>query len=553
MSEFKDFYWLNEESRIFLSKDEGYLPKGVTAEDRLKVIADTAEKYLGIEGFSDKFFGYLAKGYYSLSTPVWCNYGTNRGLPVSCFGSYIPDDMYDILNKNTEVGIMTKCGGGTSGYFGDIRARGSVISRGGHSTGPVEFMELFDKSTSVITQGSARRGAFAAYLPLEHPDILEFLKIRSDGHEIQEMSLGVTVSDEWMDEMEAGDKEKRKIWAAMIKKKYETGYPYIVYTGNANRNKPQVYKDKNMEILASNLCSEIMLPSSADESFVCVLSSINLLHWDEIAKTDAVETLLMFLDTVNEEFVQKSANIRGMEAPHKFAKNHRALGLGVLGWHSLLQSKMIPFESMEAKFLNTQIFSEINKRTLSASQELAKMFGETELLKGYGVRNATRVAIAPTTSSSFILGQVSPSIEPLNSNYFVKDLAKGKFTYKNPAFFNLLREKNMETPEVLKSMLKKGGSIQHLEFLSDHEKAVFKTFDEISPKEILIQASARQPHIDQGQSINIVVPPKTPAKQVSELMIEARKMNIKSLYYQRSANPAQQLSRNINVCTSCEG
>lgn len=300
-------------------------------------------------------------------------------------------------------------------------------------------------------------------------------------------------------------------------------------------------------------CNEIQLSSTPDESFVCVLSSINLLHWDEIKNTDAVETLLMFLDSVNEEFVRKTEKDPDMIAPHTFAKKQRALGLGVLGWHSYLQSKMVAFESMEAKILNNQIFSELDKRTLSASKELAGLFGEPEMLKGYGVRNVTRMAIAPTTSSSFILGQVSPSIEPLNSNYFVKNLAKGNFTYKNPWFSNLLEEKGKNTPEVWKSMLKKGGSVMHLDFLTDHEKAVFKTFGEISQREVILQAANRQRYIDQGQSLNIIVPPKTPPKEVNELMREAWKLGVKGLYYQRSANPAQELSRNINTCVSCEG
>lgn len=250
----KEFQWLNEESRIFLKKNGGYLKEGVEPEERLWEISVNAEKILKIEGFSKKFYDYLAKGYYSLATPVWTNFGNERGLPVSCFGSYIPDSMSGILNKNTEVGMMTKYGGGTSGYFGDLRPRGGSITGGGESTGPVEFMKMFDNTTSVVTQGNARRGAFAAYFPVEHPDISEFLKIRSDGHDIQNMSIAVTVTDKWMEEMEAGDKDKRKIWGNIIKKRYETGYPYISFIDNANNNAPQVYKDLGRKIVASNLC-----------------------------------------------------------------------------------------------------------------------------------------------------------------------------------------------------------------------------------------------------------------------------------------------------------
>lgn len=304
-------------------------------------------------------------------------------------------------------------------------------------------------------------------------------------------------------------------------------------------------------ILAHN-CSEICLHSSPKESFVCVLSSINLLHWDEIVKTDAVETMLYFLDAVTEEFIQKSANIRFMEAAHLFAKRQRAVGLGVLGWHSFLQSKMIPFESMEAKMLNTQIFKTVQDRTNKANKEMAQRYGEPELLKGYGLRCTTTEAIAPTTSSSFILGQVSSGIEPLNSNYFTKDLAKGVFPYKNPFLMEVLEKYGKNTKDVWDFILIRGGSVQKLDFLTDLEKEVFKTFGEISQKEIIIQAAARQKFIDQSQSLNLMIGPDVPARDVSQLLIEAWKLGVKTLYYQRSANPAQEMSRNILTCKSCE-
>ena len=546
----KAYKWLNSHSRLFLER--GYLEEGITPEKRIRDIAENAERILGIEGYADKFEKYVSLGYYSLSTPVWINYGNKRGLPVSCFNSHMEDTMTGILWKVGEVGIMSKMGGGTSGYFGDLRKRGSKISSGGESSGAVHFMELFDKVSDVVSQGSARRGSFAAYLPVEHPDIEEFLMIRSEGHSIQNMSIGVTISDDWMNEMIGGDKDKRSIWGKIVKKRFETGYPYIFFTDTVNKNAPQVYKDKGYKINSSNLCSEITLQSNVDESFVCVLSSLNLLHWDEIKETDAIETLIYFLDTVNQEFVEKTQGMKFMEAPHEFAKNQRALGMGVLGWHSLLQSQMIAFESLEAKMLNSYIWKIIRERADQASKELADLFGEPELLKGYGRRNVTTIAVAPTTSSSFILGQVSPSIEPLNSNYFVKKLAKGSFTFKNPFLKEVLKNYKNDTDEVWKSILIRGGSVQHLDFLTSDEKSVFKTFGEISQKEIIIQAAQRQNYIDQSQSLNIMIPPDIKPKEVSDLLIEAWKMGIKTLYYQRSANPAQELSRNIMTCTSCE-
>lgn len=544
------FYWLNEDSRTFLKR--GYLKEGQTAEDRIKEISDNAEKILNIKGFSDKFYKYMSKGFYSLATPVWTNFGNKRGLPVSCFNSHVSDTMESILYKAAEVGMMSKMGGGTSGYFGDLRHRGAAISVGGESSGPVHFLEIFDKISEVVSQGSARRGSFAAYLPVEHPDIEEFLKIRGNGHPIQSLSIAVTITDDWMNSMLNGDSKKRSIWGKIIRKRFETGYPYITFIDNVNNNNPQVYKDKGLEVKSQNLCNEIALASDCKNSFVCVLSSLNLVHWDVIAKTDAVETLVYFLDAVNEEFIQKTKNLPFMHHPHTFAKNHRALGLGVLGWHSLLQSKMIGFETIEAKMLNNNIFKSIRKKCDKATASLAEICGEAPVLKGYGRRNTHTMAIAPTTSSSFILGQVSPSIEPLNSNYFVKDLAKGKFTYKNPYLKELLASKKKDTNEVWKSILVKGGSVQHLSFLDSHEKDVFKTFGEISQKEIVIQASTRQKQIDQGQSLNIMVPLEASPKEVSELLIEGWRLGIKGFYYQRSANPAQELSRSILTCSSCE-
>jgi len=547
----KDFYWLNKDSRTFLKR--GYLEDGESPEERIRAIADSAQKTLSIPGFSERFQSYMAKGWYSLSSPIWANYGKKRGLPISCFGSYVEDTMEEILKKSTEVGIMTKGGGGTSGYFGALRERGATISSGGKSNGPVHFLEIFETIANVVSQSNVRRGSFAAYLPVEHPDILEFLQIRSDGNPIQNLSIGVTIGDAWMKEMLAGDKNKRKIWGAIIKKRFESGYPYVLFKNAVNRNSPQVYQDKGLEIYASNLCSEIALHSNRDESFVCNLSSMNLLHYDEWKDTDAVETLTYFLDSVMTEFITKCKDSPYMEAPMNFAKNQRALGIGVLGWHSLLQSKMVSFESMQAKFLNTEIHKLIQEKTQYATEQLASVYGEPPLLKGYGKRNVTTMAIAPTTSSSFILGQVSPSIEPLNSNYFVKDLAKGKFTYKNPYLESLLEEKEKNTPEIWKSILVKGGSVLHLDFLSEEEKSVFKTFGEISQKEVVIQAAQRQKFIDQAQSLNIMVHPKSSPKDVSQLMIFAWEQGVKTMYYQRGTNPSQELGRNLLDCQSCSG
>lgn len=544
-------YWLNKDSRAFLKR--GYLKPGVTPEQRMEEIANAAAVILDDAPFAARFLDYLHRGWYSLSSPIWANFGAGRGLPISCNGSYCPDTMDGILTKVAEISMMTKNGAGTSIYLGDLRARGSDIGSGGQSSGPVHFAKFFEVATDIVSQSNVRRGSCAAYLPVDHPDILEFLGIRGDGHPIQTLSFGVCVSDKWMKSMIGGDTDKRAIWAKILETRLKTGYPYLFFSDAANRGAPKVYRDKKMTIWSSQLCNEIFLPSSEDESFVCNLSSMNLLHYDDWKDTDAVETLTRFLDAVMSEYIVKTKDIPYMGPAHRFAARHRALGVGVLGWHSYLQSKMIAFESMEAKLLNTQIHKLIRDKSWAASREMAVQYGEPELLKGYGMRNTTTMAVAPTTSSSFILGQVSLGIEPIESNYFVKGLAKGRFTYRNPYLKDLLVSKGRDTDAIWDDILIRGGSVQHLDFLSDHEKAVFKTFGEISQKEIVIQAAARQKYIDQGQSLNIMVAPDVNVKEFNQLHIFAWEQGLKGMYYTRSANPIQQLARSLLTCASCEG
>jgi ribonucleoside-diphosphate reductase alpha chain len=554
--------WLNEYSRKFLKL--GYLLPGQSAEDRIRQVALRAEEILGMEGFADKFYGYMEQGFYSLASPVWSNFGHKRGLPISCFGSYLGDDMGKILFTQSEVGMMSKLGGGTSGYFGDLRHRGATIKNNGHSSGAVHFMQLFDKMVDIVSQGATRRGQFAPYLPIEHPDVAEFMEIGREGNPIQKLTHGVTVGDEWMQSMIDGDMEKRTLWAKLIQSRNEIGYPYIFFTDNVNNNAADVYKDKNMRIHASNLCTEIMLPSDEKHSFVCVLSSINLLHYDKWKDTDAIETMVYFLDAVVSEFLEKLEVYRDsdqldeqltfqfMERAYNFAKRDRALGMGVLGWHSLLQSKMIGFESRDADRLNLEIFKNLQIKSLKASKELAEKLGEPELLKGYGRRNTTVNAIAPTTSSAFILGQVSQGIEPIWSNYYVKDIQKIKTTIKNPQLVAMLKEKGKDDAATWQSIRNHDGSVQQLDFLTDHEKEVFKTYPEIDQMTVINQAAVRQKYIDQGQSINIMVHPDTPIKEINSFYINAWKLGIKTLYYQHSMNAAQKLNQK-HACAACEG
>ena len=546
-----DFAWLTEDSRLFLQR--GYLLDGTTPEARIRAIAAHAGNILQDDTFAERFHHYMARGYYSLSSPIWSNFGLSRGLPISCFGSYIGDSIYDIMRTTAEVGMMSKIGGGTSAYFGAIRPRGSDISNNGKSDGSFNFSKLFDTIIDVISQGTSRKGQFAGYIDIDHGDIDEWLDIHTEGNPIQLMYYGVCISNAWLESMKAGDPEKRRVWAKVLQRKAETGIPYLFFKDNANAGRPDVYKDRNMTVYASNLCTEIMLPASDEESFVCCLSSMNLLYFDEWKHTDAPELLTQFLDAVMSEFIEKSAEIPFLDRAHRFAKRHRALGLGVLGWHSYLQANRIAFDSFAAMQKNNEIFQLLQQKTLAASQTLAAKFGEPELLQGYGRRNTTLMSIAPTKSSSFILGSVSPSVEPFKSNYHVKDLAKIKTTYKNPFLVELLKEKGIDNEKTWESILLNDGSVQHLAALNDEEKEIYKTFAEISQLAIIQQAAQRQKYIDQGQSINVMIHPETPTRDINQLYLTAAELGLKSIYYQHSMSAAQRFNRNLLNCSSWAG
>ena len=546
-----NIWWLNDESEQILNR--GYLLKGESVNGAIQRIATAACKQLYRPELKEKFIEIIEKGWMSLSSPIWANMGTERGLPISCFNVHVPDNIEGITHKLGEVIMQTKIGGGTSGYFGELRGRGTAVTDNGQSSGAVSFMKLFDTAMDTISQGGVRRGAFAAYLDIDHPDIEEFLQIKNIGNPLQNLFFGVCVPDYWIQEMIDGDMEKRGIWAKVLQSRQQKGMPYILFSDNVNRNKPQVYKDKNMRINASNLCSEIMLPSDFDESFICCLSSMNLELYDEWKETDAVQTAIFFLDAVLSEFINKTEGNYYLQSANNFAKRHRAIGLGVMGWHSFLQKNNIPFEGLQAKQLTNTIFKHIRSEADIASCELAEIFGEPELLKGYGRRNTTVMAIAPTTSSSAILGQTSPGIEPFSSNYYKAGLSKGNFIRKNKYLKALLEEKGIDNEDTWRSIMLNQGSVQHLEGLSDEEKMVFKTFKEISQLEIIQQASIRQKYIDQAQSLNINIPSNLPVKDVNNLLIEAWKLGVKTLYYQRSQSVAKETAvQSLVQCVSCE-
>lgn len=410
----------------------------------------------------------------------------------------------------------------------------------------------------VLINGNTRRGSFAAYLDIDHPDINEFLRIKNIGDDIQSIFPAVCVPDYWMKEMIEGDLEKRKIWAKVLENRQQIGLPYIFFTDNVNKNKPEIYKFTDSYISHSNLCQEIALPDTVDETFICCLCSLNLALYDEWKDTDLPKIATYFLDGIMSEYIAKTENDEYLQPARRFSIRHRAIGIGIMGWHSYLQSKMIPFESLEANLLTTKIFKDLEKQTKTASQQLGEILGyapiflENPNFKGLKYRNTTTMAIAPTTSSSSILGQVSPGIEPYMSNYYKAGLAKGNFIRKNKYLKEILKNYDKDDDETWRSIMMNKGSVQHLDFLSDLEKKVFKTFREISQHDIITQAAIRQKYIDQGQSLNINIPPEIPIKEVNKLIIYAWEQGIKGLYYQRSSSVSKDMLTNLISCTSCE-
>lgn len=543
------YWWLNSESSAMLER--GYLLKGQTVEDKLKLICKYASDILNRPDLNDKFYEVFSKGWASLSSPIWANFGEGRGLPISCFTSYADDNVSHIFDTLHEVAMMTQKGGGTACDFSSIRPKGSPVRGGGTASGVISFIEPFDTTIKNVSQAGVRRGGFAAYLDINHPEIKEFLRIKDKDSSMQSINTAVNVDDKFMEEMIAGDKDKREVWAEVLKSRREKGIPYITFIDNVNKQSPKVYKDNNLKINSLNLCNEICLSTSVDESLVCCLSSMNLYLYDEWKDTDAVQTMIYFLDAVMEDFIRKSENMKGFERANKFARSQRPVGLGVLGFHSLLQHRGISFESLEATYLNNEIFKYLQLKTTEASKKLAEEYGEPELMKGTGLRSSALMALAPTTSSASILGQVSPSIEPYKSNYYIVNLAKGSFIRKNKSLQKMLQSKGKDTKEVWDSIMFNQGSVQHLEFLSEEEKSVFKTFAEINPEVVIRLAAQRQKYIDQGQSLNLLIPHTVPVKQVNQWCIDAWKQGIKGLYYQRGTSVTKEALAKMMDCSSC--
>ena len=514
-------------------------------------IAKHAAKYTpNPTEWQPKFFDLLWNGWLAASTPVLSNMGTGFGCPVSCSGGFVGDSVYDFYGAQQEAAILSKNGFGTSGYLGAIRHRGAKISgvKGGAS-GVLPVFKDFVQMSRDISQGSQRRGAWAGYLEIDHPDFYEIVNYISKNPD--DANIGWNISDKFIERLDNGDRDAVGRYQAALKLKMITGKGYFFKVDTVNRLNPQMYKDRGLDVKASNLCTEITLHSSEDYTFSCVLSSMNASLYDEWKDTDAVFNATVFLDCVNQDLIEIGKQTKGMEKVVKFAEESRALGLGLLGFHTYLQDNLIAFESMDAYYKNIEIFKHLNEESLRASQWMAKEWGEPEWCKGYGVRNTHRIAIAPNLSSALICGSVSQGIEPIYKNAYVQNTSAGKMDRVNPSLLKVMKEKGVYSDKVVKDIISNSGSVQHVDWLDDNEKSVFKTAFELDQKQIVRLASARQRYIDQAQSINFFFSADEDEEYISEVHKLALKDPwIKSLYYVRSEN-------GVNVtkgeCVACHG
>jgi ribonucleoside-diphosphate reductase alpha chain len=547
---------LKEDGYITLTK--GYLLPGETPKMMYRRVAKSAASYLFDASLEERFFKILWANWLCPATPILTNGGTTRGLNISCNSLHVPDSLDGIFSKLHELAMLSKNGAGVGLYVGDIRGRGTPITGNGASEGVIPFLKCFDSTTQCVSQGSVRRGAAAAYLPVNHPDIEEFIDMRKPTGDANSRCMnlhhGVCVDDEFMRKVESGDEKARETWKSMIRSRFQTGEPYLFFSDNVNKKRPECYVKNNLYVKTSNICSEIMLHTDPDHTFVCCLSSLNLARYDEWKDTDTVELTTMFLDAVLSEYIEKAKGKPGMEASVRSAEKGRAIGIGVLGWHTLLQEKGIAFDSFEAMRLNSEIFKLINDRSLKASQDLAKQFGEPEWCQGFGIRNTHRVAVAPTATNSIISGSVSAGIEPIAANAFALKTAKGTFFRKNATLERLLETKGKNDSETWKFIVENEGSVQALDCLSDKEKEIFLTAREISQFAIIRQAAQRQQFIDQGQSVNLFFARNSDPKYIHEVHMEAWRSGLKTLYYCRAESllKGDAIKREKDECKACE-
>jgi len=561
--------WMGMESYGTLSK--GYLLKSETPKQMWLRASKASAARLKKPELADKFFEIMWNNWLCCASPVLSNMGTQRGLPISCFASYSPDSIKGILDTAREIGLLSKQGGGTSVHCQAIRCRGSDISGNGRSDGIIPFNKIWDSVVIGVSQGGVRRGACASYADIEHGDAEEFLEMRRPSGDINRQCLnlhhGVCLSDAWMQKVVDNDGKERNLWKKVLKTRFETGEPYLFFTDTVNRGNPECYKKHGLSVKGSNLCSEITLHTDEEHTFVCCLSSMNIARWDEWKDTDAVQLAIWFLDGVMEEFIDKTEDLDGFERARRFAVKSRALGLGVLGFHTLLQSKMLSFDSLQAYLLNKTIFKRIREEADKATESLAIEYGEPEWCEGSKRRNSHTIAVAPTVSNSLISGNVSAGIEPLAANAFAQKTAKGTFLQKNHQLETVLVAHDKNTDEIWKSIITTEGSVQHLDFLTPEEKEVFLTARELNQFTIIKLAADRQQFIDQAQSINLFFPANVDPEYFNQVHLEAWKQGVKTLYYTRTSSVlkgdsgsrehvqlnTETYKREASECVMCQG
>ena len=530
--------WLTEEGFVTLSK--GYLLKGETPKDLWMRAAKASASRLKKPELADNFFALMWNNWLCLASPVAANMGTERGLPISCYGNYTPDSVDGIMETMSEVAALSKNGGGLGVYFGSVRPRGTPITNNGESDGIIPFLKILDSVTIGISQGGTRRGATAVYLPIEHGDFDEFIEMRRPSGDLNRQCLNlhhaVSIGDEFMEKVLAGDPWARERWTKVLKARFETGEPYLFFRDTTNNANPECYKANGLEVKASQLCSEIMLHSDENHTYVCCLSSMNLARWDEWKNTNAVQEAIWFLDGVMEEFIVKSENKKGFERTRRFAQKSRALGLGVLGFHTLLQEKEYSFDDLRTYTLNGEIFKHMREEAEKATKDLYEEYGAPEWCQGFERRNTHLLAVAPTVSNSIISGNVSAGIEPLAAIAFAQKTAKGTFLQKNKQFKKLLQELGKDNEKTWHSIIVNNGSVQHLSFLTSEQKKLFATAREIDQMILVRLAGQRQKYIDQGQSLNLFFDIDVDPKLYNKIHLEAYKQGLKTLYYCRASS-----------------
>lgn len=535
----------------------GYLLPNESPRGMWSRVAKAAAQILKRNDLEEKFFNILWKGWLGLATPVASNLGTNRGLPISCYSIHPTDSTDSLLMKAHELAMLTKNGGGVGIYMGEPRSAGSKISVGGTSEGIVPFAKIYDSTTVGISQGNVRRGAAAVYLPIDHGDIKAFLRMRRPEGDPNRQCLNlhhaVCIPDSFMQTVAAGNQDAQELLREIYKARLETGEPYIFYSDNVNSQRTESYVKNNLKVSTSNICSEITLYTDHDHTFVCCLSSLNLAKWHEWKDTDTVELSVYLLDAVLSEFIEKAQKLPGLEAAVRSAVKGRALGLGVMGWHTLLQQEHVGMSSFRAKILNKAIFKNIHENAIKASKKLAEEFGEPEWCKGTGFRSSHLIAIAPTASNSLITGNISAGIEPINANAYVKKTAKGTFIEFNPLLKAHLEKLGKDTEEVWGKIVKDEGSVRSLDFLTAEDKDVFKTAFEIDQLTLIELAADRQQYICQAQSLNLFFPKDVDPQYFHEVHWTAWQKKIKTLYYVRSSSVLRADLSSRGECVACEG